>query len=57
MMPTTKSIQAMFAAVPAIPENPNSPATIAMIKKVAAQPIMVPSLLGIGIEYLSFNGE
>lgn len=37
----TKRIQAMLAAVPAIPLKPSTPAISAMIKKVIAQPIML----------------
>lgn len=41
--PTTNRIQAIFTAVPAIPENPNSAAMIAIIKNVTAQLIMLVS--------------
>jgi hypothetical protein len=36
--PTTNKIQAMLAAVPAKPVNPNSAAISAITKKVTAQP-------------------
>jgi hypothetical protein len=39
--PTTNKIQAILTAVPAMPEKPRTPAIIATIKKVTAQPIMV----------------
>ena len=38
--PTTNRIHAMFAAVPATPLKPRTPAISAMIKKVTAQPII-----------------
>jgi hypothetical protein len=39
--PTTKRIQAMFAAVPAIPVNPKIPATNAIMRNVMAHPNMI----------------
>lgn len=39
--PTTNSAHAMFTAVPAIPVKPNTPATMAMIRNVAAHPIIM----------------
>ena len=39
-MPTTKAIQAIWVAAPAIPVKPSTPAIIAMIRNVTAQLIM-----------------
>jgi hypothetical protein len=41
--PITNNTQAMFTAVPAIPVKPNNPAIMAIIKNVAAHPIMAIS--------------
>jgi len=40
MMPTTKAIQAIWVAVPAMPEKPRTPAIIAIMRNVTAQLIM-----------------
>ena len=40
MIPTTKRIQAIFTAVPAIPVRPNTAAMIAMTRKTAGTPII-----------------
>lgn len=43
--PTTNRIQAMFAAVPAIPVNPKTPATNAIMRNAMAHPNMICLLL------------
>jgi hypothetical protein len=43
--PTTNRIQAMFVAMPAMPEKPRTAAMIATTKNVAAQPIIEILLL------------
>ena len=40
IMPTINAIQAIWVAVPAIPEKPRTPAIIAMMRNVTAQLIM-----------------
>lgn len=45
--PTTNKIQAIFTAVPAIPENPKTPAISAIIKNVTAQPIICVLLFNV----------
>jgi CBS domain containing-hemolysin-like protein len=40
MMPTTKAIQAIWVAVPAMPEKPRTPAIIAIMRNITAQLIM-----------------